>query len=71
MWSGQDVLEIGLNNDLSFWVVNKINMVRVWPKGILGTLKKLRVLIKMLIKNSLFGNFMLFCVILNTVVMGM
>lgn len=70
-WSGQDVLEIGLNNELSAWVVQKINAVRVWPKGAIGYLKKARVLLKMIVKHKLFDNAMLLCVLLNTVVMGM
>jgi hypothetical protein len=35
-WSGQDVLDIGLNNELSYWIIGNINAVRVWPKGIIG-----------------------------------
>lgn len=34
MWSGQDVLSIGLTTDLSWYVISQINAVRVWPKGI-------------------------------------
>lgn len=71
LWSGQDVLEIGLNNELSFWVTSRINAVRVWPQGIAGFLKKARVLCKMVVKHSLFGSAMTTCVLLNTVVMGM
>ena len=70
-WSGQDVLEIGLNNELSMWVTSRINAVRVWPQGMAGFLKKARVLIKMVMKHSLFGSAMTTCVLLNTVVMGM
>lgn len=40
-WSGQDVLEIGLNTELSYWVIASINAVRVWPKGFFGLLKKI------------------------------
>lgn len=41
IWSGQEVLDIGLNMNLSYWVIAKINAVRVWPKGGIGFLKKL------------------------------
>jgi hypothetical protein len=34
-------------------------------------LKKARVFLKMIVKNNLFGNFMTFCVLLNTIAMGM
>lgn len=71
LWSGQEVLEIGLNNELSMWVIDRINAVRVWPKGFFGYLKKLRCLIKMMVRHELFNSVMTFCVLLNTIVMGM
>lgn len=71
MWSGQEVLEIGLNQELSEWVVERINAVRVWPKGFVGTIKKARCLLKMVVKHDLFNNAMTLCVLLNTIVMGM
>jgi hypothetical protein len=71
LWSGQDVLDIGLTTELSYWVVSKINAVRVWPKGPINMFKKIRVLLKMLVKMSLFNNVLTFCVLLNTVIMGM
>lgn len=71
MWSGQDVLEVGLNNELSGWVVSRINAVRVWPKGLYNLLKKARVLLKMIVKHKLFDSSMTFAVLLNTIVMGM
>ena len=52
-------------------VTEKINAVRVWPKGTIGKLKKAQVALKMMVKHSLFDNAMTFCVALNTVVMGM
>lgn len=51
--------------------MQKINAVRVWPKGAIGYIKKARVLLKMIVKHKLFDNAMLLCVLLNTVVMGM
>lgn len=70
-WSGQDVLQIGLNLDLAFWVIAKINAVRVWPQGAMGLAKKARVLLKMIVKHSLFDSAMTLAVLLNTIVMGM
>ena len=70
-WSGQEVLETGLNNELSAWVVKRINAVRVWPKGPLGYLKKARCLLKIIVKSGLFDSAMTLFVLLNTVVMGM
>ena len=71
LWSGQDILEIGLTNELSSWIVAKINKVRVWPKGWFGYFKKARCALKYLVKHSLFDNAMTLCVLLNTIVMGM
>jgi len=65
------VLEIGLTTELSDWIVAKINAVRVWPKGPFGLLKKARVLLKMMVKNSLFDSALTLCVLLNTIAMGM
>ena len=65
------MLEIGLTNELSSWVVQKINKVRVWPKGFVGYLKKARVFLKMIVKHSLFNNLMTLFVLLNTIVMAM
>ena len=70
-WSGQDVLAIGLNNELSSWIIDHINAVRVWPSGIIGWLKKIRVLLRMIVKHNLFGSAMTLAVLLNTMVMGM
>ena len=71
LWSGQDILEIGLTNELSSWIVAKINKVRVWPKGWFGYFKKARCALKYLVKHSLFDSAMTLCVLLNTIVMGM
>ena len=71
VWSGQDVLEIGLTSELTDWVLGKINAVRVWPKGAKGFFKKVRVAMRMVVKHSLFGSLMTFMVLLNTIVMAM
>lgn len=65
------MLEIGLNNELSEWVIDRLNSVRVWPKGWLGRFKKCRCLLKYIAKSKSFDSAMTLCVLLNTVVMGM
>lgn len=37
----------------------------------MGLVKKARCLLKMMVKHSLFDSLMTFCVLLNTIVMGM
>jgi hypothetical protein len=71
LWSGQEVLAIGLNNELSEWVIERINAVRVWPKGWFNSVKKARVTLKIIVKHKLFDSAMTSCVLLNTIVMGM
>ena len=70
-WSGQEILSTSMNNDQANWVVDKINEVRVWPKGNMNIVKKSRSLLKMHAMSPIFENFMTFCVLLNTVVMSM
>ena len=71
MWSGQDVLEVGLNEELSELAIAQINAVRVWPKGFFGYVKKFRVFLKMIIKHSLFNNMLMAAVLANTAVMSL
>lgn len=52
-------------------MVGHINGVRVWPKGAENLVKKARVSLKRVVKHSLFNSGMTFCVLLNTIVMGM
>ena len=70
-WSGQEVLTTSMNNDQANWVVDKINEVRVWPKGKMNLVKKARSLLKMHAMSPIFENTMTFCVLLNTIVMSM
>ena len=46
IWSGQDVLEIGLSRSKSQWILAKMNLIRVWPKGFYNLVKKVRAVIK-------------------------
>ena len=71
IWSGQDVLEYSLNKDMSKQVITHLNKMRIWPKFTFGYIKKIRCLLKMFVKTSLFENFMTFCVLTNTIVMAM
>jgi len=64
-------LEIGLNPELSEWVASHLTKVRVWPKGCYGVYKKIRVSLRMLTRSDLWDNFLMTCVIGNTVLMAM
>lgn len=70
-WSGQEVLDIGLNMAKSQWILKKVNKLRVWPKGFHNLAKKVRCLLKQFIRLSIFDNFLTLCVLINTVVMAM
>ena len=69
-WSGQDVLNDGLNGPKSQWVANFMNETRVWPKGFYGWVKKFRCLLKILVQHMIFDNAMLLSVVLNTIIMA-
>lgn len=69
-WSGQDVLPDILDHQQSVWVIEQINMIRVWPQGFLGFRKRLRYVLRMLVKSSFFDNFMTFAVLLNTITLS-
>lgn len=71
VWSGQDVLDIGLNLEKSSWVLAKMNKVRVWPKGFFNTVKRVRYVMKSFVRLSLFENFLTLAVLINTIVMAM
>jgi hypothetical protein len=70
-WSGQDVLNDGLNGVKSQWVANFLNATRVWPKGYYGWVKKFRCCLKIIVSHMLFDNAMLLSVVLNTIIMAM
>ena len=57
--------------DMSRDVITYLNKTRIWPKFAFGYVKKVRCLLKMFVKTSLFENFMTFCVLANTIVMAM
>lgn len=69
-WSGQDVLMDSLNQDKSEWITEFLNMVRVWPKGFFGLLKKVQCMLKIVAKSSIFDHSMLISVLMNTFVMA-
>ena len=71
IWSGQQVLDISMTIDKSKWILAKMNMLRVWPKGFHNTVKKIRSFIKAFTRLGLFENFLTLCVLINTVVMAM
>ena len=48
-----------------------MNKNRVWPTGLLGVWKKFRYYLRIIQKSSLFDNAMTFCVLLNTIVLGL
>ena len=60
-----------LTHDKSEWIVDHINTIRVWPKGGFGIYKRGRDVLRKFVKSSFFDNLMTFCVLLNTIVLGM
>ena len=71
MWSGQDVLRDHMDYSSSLWVVNHLNMIRVWPIGVFGYYKRWRYYLRKLVLSSFYEGFMTFAVLLNTIVLAM
>jgi hypothetical protein len=51
--------------------VNKLNYIRVWPEGFIGYIKRIKVLLRMIVRHSLFDNFFTFVVICNTTTLAL
>jgi hypothetical protein len=49
--------------------ISSLSSNRVWPKGLHGSIKYFRVNLKKLITNTFYDNFLIFCVVFNTVVL--
>lgn len=71
MWSGQDVLRDQMDKSSSLWVVDHLNMIRIWPNGVFGYYKRWRYYLRKLVKSAFYEAFMTFAVLLNTVVLAM
>ena len=59
-----------LNAEKSEWVLSQINDIRVYPHGLKGRLKRIRVILKNFAKSGLFENFMTLCVTINTITLA-
>ena len=67
-WSGQDVLP-RYDPYKTRLALNKLNSVRVWPHGFRGYVKRGRVMVRALVRTSIYDNFFILCVIINTVIL--
>jgi len=70
-WSGQDVLGDLIDEHKSKWIIDQLNEVRVWPQGPYGYFKRTRNCMKRIVRHAIFENFMTFCVLVNTVTLGL
>jgi len=71
VWSGQDVLRDKIDHQKSVWISVYMNRNRVWPTGPLGVWKRFRFYLRIIQKSSFCDNLMTFCVLLNTIVLGL
>ena len=55
----------------SAWVLNQMNKLRVWPKGLHNGIKKVRSVLKAFTRTSLFTSLMTLSVLVNTIGMAM
>ena len=51
--------------------LDKLNEIRVWPKGIHGYIKRWRVLLKRIMRHAVIENLMTFLVFFNTIILAM
>jgi hypothetical protein len=61
---------LGLNEEQFGWIADHLTAVRVWPKGIHGVFKKIRVAMRKLVRSSFWENFLIICVLINTAAMA-
>ena len=47
--------------------ISSLSSTRIWPEGIHGPIKYFRVNLRELTRNSFYDNFLIFCVVLNTI----
>ena len=72
IWSGQDVLRDGLDNEKAVLVTNTLNNIRVWPEGFFaGWYKRSRSILRLLVLSPFYDGFMTFAVLLNTIVLSL
>lgn len=69
-WNGQDVI-MRLDPDLARFATDTLSSFRVWPKGIYRYYKRIRVFSRNIIRSDFTNNFLILCVVINTVVLSM
>lgn len=55
----------------SYNIVDKLNSIRVWPEGLIGYLKRFRVVLRVIVRHPLFDNFFTFVVLCNTTTLAL
>eukprot|EP00347_Sterkiella_histriomuscorum_P015163 403358079 len=68
-WSGQDVMN-GMNLQRAENILDRLNNIRVFPKGAYGKMSKLQKMIKSFVKSNFIENFMTICVTMNTITLA-
>ena len=50
--------------------MTQLNLIRVWPLGAKGIIKRIRSVLRVIVKHTLFDSLMTFMVLLNTVTLA-
>jgi hypothetical protein len=50
--------------------IDRLNEIRVWPKGFYGYVKRWRVLLKNIMKSNWVENFLILAVAFNTIILS-
>ena len=69
-WSGQDVLPDQMDFQKSTGVATQLNLIRVWPTGAKGIIKRIRYVLRIIVKHAVFDGLMTFMVVLNTITLA-
>ena len=71
LWSGQDVLREKVDASKSQGIADSLTAHRVWPTGFKGLWKRIRFLLRIKVKSSLFDNLLTFAVLCNTITLSL
>ena len=69
-WSGQEVMP-SFDSDSAVFITNSLNNIKLFPTGSEGILSKARYFVKLLINHPLIQQFLMVCVISNTVILSL
>lgn len=65
------MLQDSIDMNKSLYIVDKLSSIRVWPEGLIGFLKRIRVILRVIVRHPFFDNFFTFVVLCNTTTLAL